>query len=303
MREAGYMVETGHILCGGLSYCAQALLPHLADWDVSATLRDETRASAYQRRGVRPVIIKAGQLEFEASFKGVRDVTHILLSAPPTPEADDPLYDVMGDWMRDQPLKWVGYLSTTGVYGDYQGAWVDEDSPPGRLGVRGERRLAAENKWRAWGEATGVPVQCFRLPGIYGPGRSAIESVTAQTARRIMKPGQVFSRIHVEDLAQTVFASMQAPQAGRVYNVCDDLPAPPQDVIAYAADLLDCAPPDEIDFETAELSPMARSFYAENKRVRNDRIKAELGVVLKYPTYREGLAACHAAFQARRDHD
>jgi nucleoside-diphosphate-sugar epimerase len=186
-------------------------------------------------------------------------------------------------------LRWAGYLSTTGVYGDCGGAWVDEDSPLAPNVERARRRVEAEQAWRA----AGLPLHIFRLAGIYGPGRSAIDSVRAGTARRIVKPGQVFSRIHVEDIAQSVLASLDHPRPGAVYNLCDDDPAPPQEVIAYACRLLGVAPPPEIPWQQAlaTLSPMALSFYADSKRVRNDRMKAELGVTLAYPSYREGLRA------------
>ncbi|MGE5505767.1 MAG: SDR family oxidoreductase [Actinomycetota bacterium] len=212
--------------------------------------------------------------------------THLLSSVPPD-DAGDPVLDIMGPALAALPLAWAGYLSTTGVYGDHDGAWVDEDTPVDPNLDRSRRRAAAERQWLA----SGLPVHLFRLAGIYGPGRSAIDSVRAGTAKRIVKPGQVFSRIHVDDIAQAVLASAVRPDPGRIYNLCDDDAAPPQDVIAHACTLLGVEPPPEIPYDQAELSAMARSFYADNKRVRNERMKRELGVVLKYPTYREGLAA------------
>jgi len=292
----GGSMTAHHLLCAGLSYCAQALLPLLEGWEISATLRDPARAPMLRQHGVQPVPITPAHFDADALRS---DVTHILLSAPPSGEGVDPFLDLLRPWMAQHPLQWVGYLSTTGVYGDHRGAWVDEESVAGPLGKRGARRVAAEQAWLDWGAQSGTPVHIFRLPGIYGPGRSAIESVASGQARRIVKADQVFSRIHVDDLAQTLFASFKRPHAGRAYNVCDDEPAPPQDVIAYAAHLLGRTPPPEIAFEEADLSPMAKSFYAENKRVRNDRIKTELGVRLSYPSYREGLKACLAAWQSR----
>ncbi|NWG45986.1 MAG: NAD-dependent epimerase/dehydratase family protein, partial [Alphaproteobacteria bacterium] len=193
-------------------------------------------------------------------------------------------------------LVWVGYLSTTGVYGDRGGEWVDEESPLAPTTERGARRVEAEAGWRALAEAHGLPLHIFRLAGIYGPGRNQLETVRAGTARRLHKPGQVFSRIHVEDVAACLLASLRRPRPGAVYNLCDDEPAPPAEVVAHAAALLGVPPPPLEDFETAAptLSPMARSFYAESKRVRNDRLAAELGVRLRYPSYREGLAALAA---------
>ena len=192
--------------------------------------------------------------------------------------------------------RWLGYLSTTGVYGDHGGGWVDEETPPKPGQPRSLSRLAAERAWQAIGLEAGAAVDIFRLPGIYGPGRSAIDQVRAGTARRIDKPGQVFSRIHVEDIAGTVLMAITQAHAGAIYNVADDLPASTSDVVAFACELLGKPVPPVIPWEQAEptMSAMARSFYARTRRVRNDRIKNELGVVLRYPTYREGLRAIAA---------
>lgn len=224
-------------------------------------------------------------------------VTHLLISAAPT-AAGDPTLAALGEAIRaraDQ-FAWVGYLSTTGVYGDRGGEWVDEDSALAPSTTRGENRVKAEAEWRA----TGVPLHIFRIAGIYGPGRGPFAKVRAGTARRIIKPGQVFSRIHRDDIAAALAASIDRPRQGGVYNLCDDLPAPPQDVIGYAAELLGAPPPPEEAFETAEMSPMARSFYSESKRVSNRRLREELGVALAYPTYREGLEATLAEETAER---
>ncbi len=196
-----------------------------------------------------------------------------------------------------QRARWLGYLSTTGVYGDHGGGWVDEETPPKPLRPRSLSRLAAERAWQALGLEAGVAVDVFRLPGIYGPGRSAVDQVKAGTARRIDKPGQVFSRIHVEDIAGAVLMAITGAHAGAVYNVADDLPASTSDVVAFACELLGRPAPPVIPWEQAAptMSAMARSFYAETRRVKNDRIKNELGVVLRYPTYREGLRAIAAA--------
>ena len=214
--------------------------------------------------------------------------THLLSTVPPD-ELGDPVLEAIGELGLD----WAGYLSTTGIYGDHGGGVVDETTPPNPAGERSKRRLEAEKEWLA----SGLPVHVFRLAGIYGPGRSAIDSVRAGSARRIVKPGQVFGRIHVDDIAQVVRASMARPRPGAVYNVADDDPAPPQDVILHACRLLGIDPPPELPWDQAEatLSPMARSFFADNKRVANDLIKTELGVTLAYPSYREGLAAIVAA--------
>jgi nucleoside-diphosphate-sugar epimerase len=214
----------------------------------------------------------------------------------PPDAAGDPVLDRHGPEIAALPgLAWVGYLSTTGVYGDRGGGWVDEASALRPSGERGRRRVAAEAGWLDLWQRHGVPVQVFRLAAIYGPGRSAIDQLRAGTARRIDKPGQVFSRIHVDDLAAVLAASMARPRPAGVYNVCDDEPAPPEAVTAYAAGLLGIAPPPLAPFAEAELSPMARSFFDDNKRVSNRLIKTELGVTLAYPDYRAGLAAILAA--------
>jgi nucleoside-diphosphate-sugar epimerase len=186
----------------------------------------------------------------------------------------------------------IVYLSTIGVYGDSGGAWVDEESPPKPRSPRSAARLAAEEAWRRFGAESGKAIAVLRLAGIYGPGRNALVTLADGTARRIVKPGQVFNRIHVTDIAQAIDTCF-AQRAAGVFNLADDAPAPPQDVIAFAAELLGKAPPPEIPFDDARaaLSAMAQSFYAENRRVRNTKLKTALGVRLAYPTYREGLRA------------
>jgi nucleoside-diphosphate-sugar epimerase len=197
--------------------------------------------------------------------------------------------------MRSAPeLRWIGYLSTIGVYGGLDGGWAGEETPAEPGTERGRARIEAEGAWSAFCRERGLPLDIFRLAGIYGRGRSVLDRIRAGDARAIVKPGQIFNRIHVDDIAQTVAAAIAQDRrepGTRLFNVADDEPAPPQDVIRYAARLLGAPPPPEIPFDSADLSPMARSFYAGNKRMRNDKIKRELGVVLKYPTYREGLRA------------
>jgi nucleoside-diphosphate-sugar epimerase len=215
----------------------------------------------------------------------IETATHILSSVAPGPDGD-PVLAELGPALAAAPAGWVGYLSTTGVYGDHGGDWIDEATPPRPSSERGAARIAAEQAWRS----LGLPLHVFRLAGIYGPGRGPFEKIRNGTARRIVKKGQVFSRVHVDDIATVLMASMKQPQPG-LYNVADDEPAPPQDVIAQAAQLLGFPVPPEVAFDEADMSPMARSFYADSKRVRNDRIKERLGVRLRYPTYREGLRA------------
>jgi nucleoside-diphosphate-sugar epimerase len=221
----------------------------------------------------------------------IADATHILVSAPPDADGDPVLRQHRGDIERANALSWIGYLSTVGVYGDSGGAWIDETAKTDATSARGRRRVAAEQEWLALAEARDARVQIFRLAGIYGPGRSAIERLREGTAHRIVKPGQVFNRIHVDDIATTVCAGIAGRGATAVYNVADDEPAPPQDVIVFAAALLHMPPPPEVPFTDAQLSPMAASFYADNKRISNARLRQELGVALKFPTYREGLRA------------
>lgn len=274
-----------HLLSFGHGFSAQALAPLLLSqgWQITGTTRKEEKAARLAETGITPLVWPG------ADLTGVLDqATHLLLSAAPS-EAGDPVLLALRDEIvarRDQ-FEWVGYLSTTGVYGDHQGGWVDESADLVPATKRGQMRVEAEAAW----QALELPLHIFRLAGIYGPGRGPFAKVRAGTARRIIKENQVFSRIHVDDIAQVLAASIAQPNPGAAYNLCDDDPAPPQDVIAHAAELLDLPVPPAIAFEEAEMTPMARSFYAESKRVRNDRIKTELGVVLKFPTYREGLAS------------
>ena len=271
------------LLSLGHGYAAQALARALpGDWHIIATTRDPDKAEALRRQGLEALIWPGTDL---APY--LARATHLLSSIAPGPWGDPVLNAEALTLRAATRLEWVGYLSTTGVYGDHGGGWVDESTPLTPATERGRLRAEAEARW----QSLGLPLHIFRLAGIYGPGRGPFAKVRAGTARRIIKPGQVFSRIHVEDIAQVLAASIAHPRPGAIYNVCDDDPAPPQDVIAHAARLLGLPVPPELPFEEADLSPMALSFYAESKKVRNDRIKDELGVVLKYPTYREGLAA------------
>ncbi|MGU3403906.1 SDR family oxidoreductase [Methylobacterium brachiatum] len=218
------------------------------------------------------------------------DTDALLVSAPPS-EQGDPALRRYEEAIAASRIGWIGYLSTIGVYGDQGGAWIDETTPPSPRSARSRIRLDAEAAWFELGARTGKAVQVFRLAGIYGPGRNPIVKLREGRSQRIVKAGQVFNRIHVDDIATTLLASLDRPRPGAVYNVTDDEPAPPQVVTEHAAALTGLPLPPEIDFETADLSPMARSFYGENKRVRNGLIRDELGVALAYPTYREGLAA------------
>jgi len=269
----------------GHGYSAQALARILPDdWAKTGTTRGADGAAVLAARGITPIIWPDKLTKIDLT-----DVTHLLLSIAPD-AAGDPVFNALADEVAAMPnLKWLGYLSTTGVYGDHQGGWVDEDTPLTPATERGKMRVLAEGQWQELAAQHQLPLHIFRIAGIYGPGRGPFAKVRAGTARRIVKENQVFSRIHVKDIAQVLAASIERPNPGRVYNLCDDMAAPPQDVIGFAAQLLNLPIPPETPFETAELSPMARSFYAESKRVRNNRIKDELGVHLLFPTYRAGL--------------
>ena len=279
-----------HLFCFGLGYSAGVLARRLAakGWAISGTSTTKAGAEQLRDNGYNGLIFD-GKTRTRKTAAALQSATHCLLSIPPGPDGD-PALRTFGDDIAACPnLSWTGYFSTVGVYGDSSGDWVDEDTEARPGSERGQRRLDAENAWLELGRRTGKAVAIFRLPGIYGPGRSAIEDLKSGTARRIVKPGQVFNRIHVDDIASTVEASIAMPRAGRVYNVTDDAPGPPQDVVEFGAQLLGLPVPPDIDFATAALSPMARSFYSESKRVSNARIKAELGVRLAFPSYKEGL--------------
>ncbi|WP_416897212.1 MAG: SDR family oxidoreductase [Minwuia sp.] len=281
------------LFCFGPGFSARALIRLLPDADVVATGRDADARARLEADGIRAVEFDGTAPLPDGALDGV---THVLASIPPGDEGD-PVARCCGEQLRAcKSLEWVGYLSTTGVYGDRQGGWVDETADLRPAGQRGERRVQAERDWLLlFGGADRPAVTIFRLAGIYGPGRSQFNALREGTSRRLVKPGQVFSRIHVDDIGAVLKASIEQPRPGGVYNVCDDEPAPPQDVVTHAAELLGIEPPPEVAFEDADLSPMARSFYGESKRCRNDLIKRELGVRLAYPDYRAGLKAVLAA--------
>ncbi len=269
------------LLSLGHGYTSSALAARLVPlgWTVIGTCRDPARADLLRATGVEPLLLPADL------SPALARATHVLAAAAPDAQGD-PFLRMAGAALRAAHPRWVGYLSTTAVYGDHQGAWVDEATPINPQSLRARQRVQAEEAWLA----TGLPVHIFRLAGIYGPGRGPFEKVRDGSARRIIKPGQVFSRIHVADIAETLLASIRRPNPGTIYNVCDDDPAPAEDVLSHAAHLLGLPEPPAIPYDEAEMTPLARSFYAESKRVRNDRIKTELGVKLRYPDYRAGLA-------------
>jgi nucleoside-diphosphate-sugar epimerase len=275
------------LLCGGYGYAAACLAARLTalGWRVAGTARDPAKRQAMAAEGVQA--LTAGPEIAPALARA----THLLLSAPPG-DGGDPILNVIRE-MPAPNLTWIGYLSTTGVYGDHGGQWVTEESELRAQSPRSLRRVAAERSWAEWGRARGLPVQIFRLAGIYGPGRSQFDSLRDGTARRIVKAGQVFSRIHVEDIANVLQRGIANPSISGAFNVCDDEPATPAEVVEYAAGVLGIEPPPVEDFEIAKatMSEMGLSFWADNKRVSNAKMKAALGVKLMFPTYREGLQA------------
>lgn len=281
------------LFCFGFGTTAAVLAHRLKaeGWRLAGTARKREKVNALTAQGIEAYHFDA---PLAHAAKALAGTTHILVSTPPTVDGDPALTHHVHDLSSLMPRpQWVGYLSTTGVYGDHQGGWVDEETPVAPSSERAKRRIAAEHAWAAWGAAVSVPVHIFRLAGIYGPGQNQLVSLREGKARRIVKPGQVFSRIHVEDIATVLEASIAKPNPGAIYNVCDDEPVPPHEVVEYAAKLLNIDLPPAEPFEEAarSLSDMALSFYTESKRVKNDRIKRELGVKLGYPTYREGLNA------------
>lgn len=277
------------LFCFGLGTCALALAARLKPqgWRVAGTSRSRERAQALADKGFEV-------FPFDGLAGALGGTTHILISAPPTVAGDPTLAHHVHALSALMPRpQWLGYLSTTGVYGDHQGGCVDETTPLEPTSERAKRRVAAEQAWTMWGAAVGVPVHIFRLAAIYGPGHNPLTALRAGTARRIVKAGQIFSRIHVDDVAAVLEASIARPRGGAIYNVCDDEPAPQHEVVEYAAKLLGIEPPAAEPFDEAArtLSEMVLSFYTDSKRVKNDRMKNELRITLRFPTYAEGLTA------------
>jgi dTDP-4-dehydrorhamnose reductase len=273
----------------GMGYTARAFGRAMAEVEwMGGTTRTAERALRLAERHFRARVFDGATAD-PAIADDLREATHVVVSIPPG-EADPVLARFAGDLGAAPRLQWLAYLSTVGVYGNYGGAWVSEATTPHPQQPRSVARLKAEREWAKLAAERSTPLATFRIAGIYGPGRNAFVNLAEGKAHRIVKAGQVFNRIHVDDIVATMVAALERSARG-IFNIADDEPAPPQDVVKYAANLMGVAPPSEVPFDKAELSPMARTFYADNKRVRNRRIKEELGVALKYPTYREGLAA------------
>jgi nucleoside-diphosphate-sugar epimerase len=282
-----------NLLVFGLGYSAQRFVELYRDRfeAVTGTVRSAEKAQQLAVRLDLPVTVFDGFAPSPALLAAIEAASHVLVSIPPDGQGDPVLRMLRERILAARALAWIGYLSTVGVYGDHDGAWVDEASQLRPVSERGVRRVEAETAWVALGRERGTPVQLFRLGGIYGPGQNAVENLREGTARRIVKPGQVFNRIHVDDIAGAVMAGIAHPTVGPAINVVDDEPAPPQDVVTYAAERLGVEPPPLIDFEAANLSPMGRSFYGENKRVANRLLREGLNYRMIFPTYREGMAA------------
>lgn len=276
---------TGRLYVVGLGFSGLEIAKRAkaAGWEVAGSVTSEEKAARLRADGIDAEVLSTGS-------ERLRRASHLVSTVAPGASGDPVLSQV-----RHAPVEWFGYLSTTGVYGDRGGGWVDENDAPIPGQARSKYRLAAEQEWQVLGRKAGVPVAIFRLPAIYGPGRSALDQVLEGRAQCVDKPGQVFSRVHVHDIASAVLAAMDGTRGG-IFNVCDDEPCAQYEVIALALQLLGKPAPRLVAWDEAapKMSEMARSFYAENRRVRNERMKRELGVVLRYPSYREGLIAIAA---------
>lgn len=288
------MSEQSHLFCFGYGYCCDYLgrvLETAGNWRLSGTTRDPNKKALMKEHNIKAYVFDH-DMPLDDARRYMNGVTHLLISTPPD-DRGDPAFIIHGEDIASIPtLRWVGYLSSTAVYGDRTGEWVDENSELRPNSKRGTRRAIAEQQWMSLYRDEGVPVHIFRLAGIYGPMRSALDSVRAGVARRINKPGHAFSRIHIDDIVQTLVASMSKPNPGAIYNLADDRAAPSHEVIKYACDLLGLEPPPLMQYDEADMAPITRSFYADNKRVKNERIKRDLDITLKHPDYMSGLRAC-----------
>ncbi|PRD43294.1 NAD(P)-dependent oxidoreductase [Phyllobacterium phragmitis] len=280
-----------HIFIFGAGYCGQAFAREIGETAerIAGTTRAADNFTALEQAGIVPFLFDGTSAPAEI-VEELAGTTHLVVSISPA-RTGDPVLSLFGEMLRDASpaLEWIGYLSTVGVYGDHDGAWVSEETPPKPISARSVERLTAERRWQELADTHGVPLAVLRLSGIYGPGRNPFVNIENGTARRLVKPGQVFNRVHVDDIAGSL-ALLASRSAEGIYNITDGEPAPPQDVVASAAEMMGVEPPPEIVFETADLSPMTRSFYGENKRVSNARIK-KLGYRFRHPDYRQGLTA------------
>ncbi len=298
---------TKNLFIFGLGYSARFFAEHMRaeGWQVTGTTRSAKKAADLAIAGFQPMLYSGGASEEMRA--ALRAADAVLISIAPDPEAaqadpefgGDPVLRDFAKELTSLPKKpWLGYLSTVGVYGNHDGAWVDETTQCRPVSRRSKARIAAETAWQKAAAAAGLTLGIFRLSGIYGPGRNPLEKVARGEGRRINKPGQVFNRIHVDDIAAALALAV-AQHKGGIFNITDDEPAPPQDVVAFAANLLEVEVPPLIPFDDADLSPMGRSFYGENKRVANAKSKAELGLHYSVPDYRTGMKRALDSLKAR----
>ncbi len=294
------LMSDSRLFCFGLGFSGLAVARKLmvGGWPVGGTCRGSDKANALREEGVDARVFTGGR-PMEGAQAALSGTTQLLVSIAPGKQGDPALLHHEDDFaMLAGSLQRIIYFSTTAVYGDHGGKWIDEDTPVNPQSQRAGRRVKAEEAWSSFAARLSVPLDILRLSGIYGQGRNQIEKLSAGKARRIVKPGHVFNRIHVDDIARVVEALMKANVPGAIYNLADDEPAPPQDVVLYAAGLAGIEPPAEESFDDAEMTEMARSFYGESKRVANARVKQQLAIQLNFPTYREGLSAITALEQA-----
>lgn len=282
-----------HAFFFGLGYSATSAAMRMRDSGryaaIAGTVRTAEKARLLQAQDLAAHVFD-GSAPGQTLGPDLRQSTHVILSIAPSDAGDPALLQHRDDLDAARHLEWLCYYSTVGVYGDFGGAWIDETAPLVPRNDRSDRRVLAEQAWRDYAARRGVPLAILRLAGIYGPGRSTFDKLRDGTARRVIKPGQVFNRIHVEDIARVTALAAEARLSG-TFNLADDEPAPPQDLVTHAATLMGIAPPSEIPFEAADFTPMQRSFYTDNKRVSNAAIKQALGIELLYPNYRDSLAA------------
>lgn len=288
------MTSENNLLIFGMGYSARVFAKRMIDrgWRVSGTARSRSGRAKIADLDATALHFDSDEAAISDALKSaIAAASHVLISAGPDATGDPVLKRARDALAVSDNIRWIGYLSTVGVYGDHDGAWVDETSECRPVSKRSLYRVKAEREWLEFAQETDKKIQLFRLGGIYGPGSNPLEKLRAGRSRRIDKPGQVFSRIHVEDIANTLEAAVTRKSDHVVFNVVDNEPAPPQDVIAYGAKLLGMEPPPLVAFDDADMTDMARSFYGENKRVSNARLREDLRVTLSYPTYREGLKA------------
>ncbi len=278
-----------HLLIFGFGFTSQAVADRLQSKfkSICGTTRSAEKFDVLKQQDIEPILFDGETVSAELQL-ALNNATHLLVSIGPNSNGDPVLNAISKSGDQFKHLQWAGYLSTVGVYGNHDGEWVNEETECKPVSKRSKERVATETEWLQLGRQTGVPIAIFRLSGIYGPGRNTFMNIEKGKARRLVKPGQVFNRIHREDIAQAVDLAIEAKVAG-IFNITDDLPAPPQDVVTYAFELMGKEPPKEIDFASADLTPMARSFYGENKRVSNNKSKTHLGMTYHWPDYKSSL--------------